>query len=139
LVTKIKESPVALTNLVIRFYRDVATEGHDELIDELFTSDFVLHGRAGTPDRPGTAPIRGSLAALREAFADLRFDVEDVLDDGDRIAARWTLRGRHVGDFFGVPASGRDITQSGMVFYRTRDQRLAEQWILVDAAALTAA
>jgi hypothetical protein len=88
LVTKIKESPVALTDLVIRFYRDVATEGHDELIDELFTSDFVLHGRPGTPDRPGTAPIRGSLAALREAFADLRFDVEDVLDDGDRIAAR---------------------------------------------------
>ncbi|MGW4770539.1 ester cyclase [Nocardia sp. NPDC004278] len=126
-------------DLVARFYRDIATDGRDELIEEVFAPDFVVHSRPGGPARAGIEQVLASLETLRSGFADLRFDIEDVVSAGDRVAARWTLHGRHVGALFGVPASGREITQSGMVFYHTREGRLAEQWVLVDTDALTAA
>ena len=46
------------------------------------------------------------------------------------------MRGTHTGDFFGQPATGREIEQNGMVFYWVADGRLAEQWVLVDSTGL---
>jgi predicted ester cyclase len=66
----------------------------------------------------------------------LTFEVHDVLADGDRMAARWTMHGKHTGDFYGRPGSGAAIEQRGTVFYRVADDRIAEQWVLVDVAGM---
>lgn len=123
-------------DLVLRFYNEVANEGRTEVLDEILAPGFVLNGRPGPPAPPGPAPVRQSVEVLRAAFSGLHFDVEDIVSQGDRVAARWTMRGRHTGEAFGNPPTGRDITQSGMVFYRVAGDRLAEQWILVDVQGL---
>lgn len=123
-------------DLVRRFYDEVANDGRFEVIDEVFAPDFVLHAAPGSARPAGPAAVRQGVEALRGAFAGLRFDVEDVVAEGDRVAARWTMTGRHVGDAFGNPPTGRDVSQSGMVFYRVAGGRLAEQWILVDVHGL---
>lgn len=121
------------TTLVERFYTEAAT-GHPEILAELFTGDFVAHSRpGGTVDAAG---IADNIRRLNAGFSGLRFEVDDIVADGDRVAARWTMRGTHTGEAFGVPASGAQITQSGMVFYRMSGGRAAEQWILVDALGL---
>jgi steroid delta-isomerase-like uncharacterized protein len=118
-------------DLVSRFYGEVATDGNFAALDEIVSDDFVLHG-GPRGDEAGTAPVVANLRALHAAFEGLTFEVHDVLADGDRMAARWTLRGRHTGDFNGRPASGAAIEQRGTVFYRVADGRIAEQWVLVD-------
>jgi predicted ester cyclase len=123
-------------DLVLRFYNEVANEGHVEVLDEILTGDFVLNGRPGQPAPPGPVPVRQGVEALRAAFSGLHFDVEDIVSQGDRVAARWTMRGRHTGEAFGNPPTGRDIAQAGMVFYRVAGNRLAEQWILADVQGL---
>src|SRR5437773_10331674 len=113
------------TRLVRRFYDDVLNRGQDALIGELFASDYTVHSGFSNEGARGPDGVRTTLAQLRSAFADLHLDVEEVIGDGDRVAARLTMRGRHVGDFFGRSPRGNPIEQRGMVFYRVEDGRLA--------------
>lgn len=122
--------------LVYRFYDEVAGDGRVELLPELLDDGFVLHGAPGGGDASGREPIARNVRTLRAAFDGLAFDVGDVLAEGDRLAARWTMRGTHTGEFYGRPGSGRPVEQSGMVFYRVADGRLAEQWIVTDVYGL---
>lgn len=123
-----------MKDLVLRFYDEVVNEGRDEVLEEILTPDFRVHPSPG--EVTGPAAVRANIAALRAAFDGLWFDVEDAVTEGDRVAARWTMRGTHTGDFYGQAASGRDIEQTGMVFYRVAGDRLAELWILVDVYGL---
>lgn len=123
-----------MRGLVLRFYDEVVNAGRDEVLDELLTPDFRVH--PSQDGVRGSAAVRDNLAALRSAFTGLHIQVDDTVTESDRVAARWTMRGTHTGDFYGMRASGREIEQQGMVFYRVADGRLAELWILVDAYGL---
>lgn len=121
-------------DLVGRFYGEIATEGNLEALDEILTDDFVLHG--GPRGDGDAAAVRANIAGLRTAFGGLTFEVHDVVAEGDRVAARWTMHGEHTGDFYGRPATGAVIAQRGTVFYRVAGGRIAEQWVLVDVAGI---
>jgi len=60
------------------------------------------------------------------------FTIEDVIAEGDRVAVRWTNAGTNVGDFLGIPATGRSFSVPGIDIYRLEDGKLAEHWHVVD-------
>jgi steroid delta-isomerase-like uncharacterized protein len=82
---------------------------------------------------PGLPPGREGFKALnvmfRSAFPDVWVDVDAIVAEGDRVAARWTSTGTHQGDLFGIPATGRKVKVTATVVYRVEDGRLAEGWI----------
>jgi steroid delta-isomerase-like uncharacterized protein len=120
--------------LVRRYYDEVLNEGRIEALDELAVGDYEEHDPL-----PGQGTGRGGLkdrvATLRDALAET-FTVEDVIAEGDRVAVRWSASGRHVGDFMGMPASGRPFTMAGIDIHRLRDGRMSEHWHVVDQLAL---
>ena len=109
-------------------------EGNIEAVGDLVAQDYVEHsplpgqgtGRDGVIDR--FSMIDTGLAP--------RFTVEDVVAEGDRVAVRWTNTGTHVGEFAGMPATGKPFTISGMDFYRVADGVLCEHWDVVDQLSL---
>jgi steroid delta-isomerase-like uncharacterized protein len=117
-----------------RYYDEVLNEGRTELLDELAASDYDEHdplpgqgtGRQGLKDR---------VSVLRQALGQT-FTVEDVIAEGDRVAVRWSATGRHVGDFMGMPPSGRSFTIAGIDVHRFQDGRMAEHWHVVDQLAM---
>jgi predicted ester cyclase len=52
-----------------------------------------------------------------------------VAEGGDRAAARWSARGTHEADLFGIPPTGREISIRGISFFRFSDGRIAEDWV----------
>jgi predicted ester cyclase len=99
----------------------------DEAMD-LVTADFVAHPWAalGVPAGPaGVAPV---VAAFRAAFDQVRVTLDDVLADGDRVAIRYRYAGRHCGDLFGIPATGRSFEMAGILIARVAQGRVAEYW-----------
>jgi steroid delta-isomerase-like uncharacterized protein len=65
---------------------------------------------------------------FRAAFPDQWWQIEDLIAEGDRVVARTTMRGTHSGDFFGIPASGRAVTLTGVHVLRIADGRIIEHW-----------
>ena len=54
---------------------------------------------------------------MRNGFPDIQWTLEEMIAEGDRVAARFTMRGTHKGPFFGVPPTGKSIEVQAMNFY----------------------
>lgn len=101
----------------------------------LLAPGYVRHD-ANAPDVVGPAAERQFIAGALAAFPDLRFDVEQLVAEGDLVIGRLTARGTHRGDFAGVPATGRAVVFQATESYRFEGDRIAEQWVLMDTLGL---
>ena len=110
---------------------EIFNEGNVGLIDELYAPDFV---NRTTP--PGTAPtrdgFRGWAMALRTAFPDIHYTLEDSIEAGDRFVGRVTATGTMHGDFAGMPATGKKATWTEIHIVRTSHGQVVEHWGVVD-------
>jgi len=61
----------------------------------------------------------------RNAFPDLRFDIQEMVAEENIVATFWIMSGTHLGDLPNMPATGRPFLISGMTFYRFRDGKIA--------------
>ncbi len=112
--------------LVRRFFELGPSSGNLEEAKELLASDFVLH--VPLPAAPGIQGISDVVVACRTAFEHLNVTVEDMVAEGDRVAARFTARGVHKGAFMGLSPTGMSITMTGIEIFRIKNGRIAELW-----------
>jgi steroid delta-isomerase-like uncharacterized protein len=66
---------------------------------------------------------------LRTAFPDIRYTVEDLIAEGDRVAIRWRWSGTHRAPFRGIPVSQKQVSDSGIAIYRFQDGRIVQTWL----------
>ena len=118
--------------VVRRFVEEVVNRHNLDAVDELFADKYILH-LAGNPE-----PIRGrqnvkhTAAMFRAAFPDWSDTIEDIIAEGEKVMLRWTERGTHQGEFQGMPATGRQVTLTGIDLLRLFEGRIAEQWVQAD-------
>src|SRR5919106_3712150 len=78
----------------------------------LYDESIRLHGYS--PEPMNKTEVRAFYERVFRAFDTPRLEFHEVLWDGDACAIRFTMSGRHVGDFMGVPATGNAIAQPGI-------------------------
>ena len=108
--------------------------GDVESAERFFSKDYVGHDSLFP--RKGVESLRDVVTRFRAAISELHYEVNDILVDGDRIAARWTVTGTHSGELFGVPGTGRKLEVSGMSINRIERGKLVEGWVFNDTLAL---
>ena len=116
--------------LVRRWFEEVWNSGREEAIDELFGEEGVAHGLAdetGTPLR-GPAGFKPFFRKFREAFPEIEVVVEETIAEGDRVAARCNVRGRHRGDTLGFKATDSPVEFTGISIVRVREGKIVEAW-----------
>jgi len=90
--------------IVRRFFEELWNEGDLRVADELIAAD---HGHdVGGEELRGPDGVKGAVTWLRTAFPDLRFEIDNLISDGDQAAVRWTASGTHLGPFADVPRLG---------------------------------
>lgn len=129
--------PAGRITFMHRWFDEVWNKGNPAAIDEMMAAGAIVHG-LGEAGRSTTGPeaFKPFQARLRGAFPDIQVTIEDTIEEGDLIASRWTARMTHTGDDLGVPATGRQVTVSGMSIGRVRDGKLVEGWNNWDTMAL---
>jgi predicted ester cyclase len=128
----------AALRVLRRMFDEGFSTGNDTIVDELCSADLVEHqfGLAGT----GAAAIAHVKAAIRDVHGmapDVRFTIEDAVEDGDTIWVRTRGRGTAAGPFFG-PASGRPLDFTVIDVARIVDGRIVEHWGVPDRFAVLA-
>lgn len=116
-----------------RFY-DLFNTGNMAVAHELIAPDAVDHEDL-PPGLTGTVAqqLEQFVALLRQAFPDLHVSVEDMIGEGDTVAARTLMTGTHQGAFFGIPATGRSIAVQGIDIVRfDGDGMIVEHWAVSD-------
>ena len=121
--------------VVCRFVEEVLGRGDFAALTALAAPDCADRADApGATSRPEA--IAHLLATWRAAFPDLRLEIDELVAAGDRVAARWTLRGTHHGAFLGLPPTGRRVAVAGTELYRLAGGQIIERSAVVDIPGL---
>ena len=114
-------------------------QGDVDYIDQVIDPSAVDHQEALGTDFG--AHIKGVITTLREAFPDLRFEVHDVVCEGDVVATRSTMTGTHqgrlnIGPLAALAPTGKRVEVPHMHFFRYREGRLTDLWHVWDTPRL---
>ena len=121
--------------IVRRLIEQVWNNKQVELIDEFFTEEVVSHV-TGYPPGSGLDSTEDHTALYLKAFPDLMMTIEDDIAEGDKVVLRWTMTATQKGELPGIPATGKQVVQSGMTVYRLDNAKIAESWFLADNMSL---
>jgi len=117
--------------VVRRFFEELLSTDNVALADEILSPGLHFYF-AGSPDPMDLESYKGFLAARRAAFPDCRFVVEEVIAEGDKVSARFTMRGTHNGELRGIAPSGREVTMTGIDMIRLAEGKMVEDRVEVD-------
>ncbi len=111
-----------------------AGRGSLEVIDEWMTPD--LQARINSPDAMDLAGYRQLMSSFVSAFSNMRHEIHYMVAENDLVAVGTTLHITHTGEYEGIAPTGRAISIQAIVVVRLRDGKIAEEWLVVDFAAL---
>lgn len=98
-----------------------------DLTERLVHPEF--HDHTNPPGmQDGIDGHRAIVSLFHDAFSDMSWKVEDLIAEGDRVVARTTTTARHTGDFFGIPATGRQVEFGGVHIARIKEGKVVEHW-----------
>lgn len=109
-----------------------ASRGDFDALHDILSPSFVLH----PGDVRGADGLADMVRGYRSTLAGLTVTVEHQFADGDYVATRTTIRGRHEGDLMGTPPTGRDVAFTCLTISRCRDGRIEEEWEIGDLGGL---
>ncbi|MER7170261.1 ester cyclase [Streptomyces mesophilus] len=120
---------------VFRRFHDVVNsrdaDAIDKTIQEHVDPEVVFHAPVPT-ELPGLEAFRRVWPTLLRAFPDIQVHIEDLIAEGDKVVARNTVTGTHLGDYRGLAPTGRPVRYDEIFVFRFVDGRIAEAWGVVD-------
>jgi|SRR5215211_5637703 len=113
-----------------RLYDEVFNQGNLDVANELIGSNVVEHQQQPGVDPAAAGPelVKQIARFYRSAFPDLQIVVNDLIAEGDRVAARVSIIGTHQGEMMSIPPTGRRVEVSSIDIIRFEDGKAAEHW-----------
>jgi predicted ester cyclase len=118
---------------ILGAYSAAMERGDREAVFSYWSPDFVSHvTERVSPDAVGS-DVRGQelewWTQVRDAFPDMKFSVDLLIESDDLIVSNWTVRGTHTGTaFYDVEPSGNAVAINGTAILRMRDGKVVEHW-----------
>jgi steroid delta-isomerase-like uncharacterized protein len=116
--------------IVRRFIDEAFVNGRPDALDEIVSDRFTP--RTWPSVEPGVESLKQTVTRMASGLSDVRFEIEDLIAEGDRVAARLTAHAVHRGDFMGIAAAGKGYTIDEIHIFRITDGKIAEHWHVAD-------
>ncbi|MFQ5814444.1 MAG: ester cyclase, partial [Anaerolineae bacterium] len=115
---------------VNRYLEEVWNAGDVEATDEIIAPAFVFRGPLRTIE--GLEAFKQYMAGVRTVFPDIHFTTEDLIAEGDRVVAHWTMTGTQEREFMGIAATGKRFTVPGVSILHLAEGQVAEAQLFWD-------
>ncbi len=122
--------------IVRRLLEDIWSNGKLDVVDEIFTTNFVRHGPALEGEVSGREGFKRLVSMYRSTFPDLRTSLEDQVAEGALVVTRWTARGTHRGELMGTAPTGKSATITGVLINRVAGGKIEAEWAYYDALGM---
>jgi steroid delta-isomerase-like uncharacterized protein len=101
--------------------------------DDFHAPEFIYHGTIGDLDLKGYYQLMETTTGV---FPDYKNVVEDIVTQGDRVAARYKFNGTHKKAYMGIPPTGKKVSMASIWIFRIKDGKIAEVWSVTDNLGL---
>ncbi len=116
-------------------WNEIVNKGQIDLInDKNFDPNVVQLNDSG--NIVGIADFKAYYQNFITGFSDVKFTVEDAFGQGDKIVKHWRFQGKHTGDFFGIPATGKTVDVHGVTLVLMKNGRIAQEQDFMDNGVL---
>ena len=126
-------------NLGVRSHKEWL-EGHNPaIVDEIYAPDCVIYSNhIPRSQHFGREGFKSYGANLYTAFPDLKIHHDMVVteEDGQYQMIYWTFSGTHDGPMGDIPATGKQVSISGVDVFRVADGMIQELYLAQDAFSL---
>jgi steroid delta-isomerase-like uncharacterized protein len=113
---------------VLEFYRR-AHRGDLTVYNQMFAPDFVNYGNTAIQDMVGPEAFKQAYITYENAFPDFNTRIDQIMAQGDLVMVRGLSTGTHLGDFMGLPATGKRVEWTSFALYRfNQDGLICERW-----------
>ena len=99
-----------------------------------FTEDVVIVTSNG--DLIGIDACKEFYLNYLTGFSDIKWTIVDAFGQGNKLIKHWNFKGKHTGDFFGIPATGNSLNLSGTTIVTMRDGRIAKEHDFFDMKSM---
>jgi steroid delta-isomerase-like uncharacterized protein len=122
-------------SLVCRYYAEVWNAWSAPALDELISPGIEFRGSIGTAVH-GIAEFKQYVNCIHSAFPDFHNHIEELIAEGDKVAARLIYTGTHRGELFGFPGKGAEISYQGLAIFEFREGKIVRGYVLGDTETL---
>ena len=119
--------------IVRRFITEVLSGRNVGLADEVLAPNYV--NRMTGAD---LAAFKGMLTGMSTALSDVRFEIDDLVAEGDSVVARWKMEATHTGSLMGETPTGKRVSSRGLTYYRLVNGQIVEGDPMVSPGLLQA-
>lgn len=123
--------------VVLRFYNELWNERNLNVADEIFAADCITHqlqsGAETFSAVRNPEAVKHHVAEWLAGFPDLRFTIEQMLVENDRVMTQSVMRGTHSGIWLGIAPTNKEVSVRLSVIHRIADGKIAEDWVLVES------
>ncbi len=116
---------------VVLQYVEGMNRGDMSVIDELFTSNFIMHRPSSDINVNLETFIRENINA-HLSIPDQSRTIDDIIGEGDKVSIRETIKGTQTGKYGNINATGKVTTVTRFIIFRLEDNKIAELWYLRD-------
>jgi predicted ester cyclase len=118
--------------IVTRVNKEFIEDGNMETFNEIFAPDFINQtAYPGSPKGPdGVVYFFNHL--LKPAFPDLKVIIHDQVAEGDKVTTRKSFQATHKGEFFGIPATNKNVVMDVIDIIKLREGKYIEHWGILD-------
>ena len=123
-------------NLIRQAAEEIYNKGNYAQIDEIVSSDFVIHSLNPMKEIHGRDGARNFAISLRTAFPDIKFTIKDQFAEGDKVVTHFIAEGTHQGSFEGIPPTGKSLKVSAIDIDYIKNGKVSECWSNLDELSL---
>ena len=113
--------------VIERLFDEVFNQGNISLLDEITTSSYILEAPGVSSERgikEGLEAFKQRIISLRAAFPDIRYTVEEIVADENKIGVTSSFLGTHKGEFAGIAATGKEVKATELYFIQLTDGKI---------------
>lgn len=117
--------------VILRWFSEVNKNNFESLYEELFAADSQQY----IP--PNAEPLSFSdykpmAQQIYDAFPEITHTVDDIFAEGDRVVAKIIVHTVHDGEFFGVPATGKNLEWTSIAVFQLSEGKIRARWEIAD-------
>ena len=123
--------------IVRRLYDEVWNNRKLELLDDLISPSHAIQGTEIAGTSIGPEAYKRQVLALLKGFPDLRWTIEDIVGENEKIVVAWMFSGTHDGEYMGIPATNKKVSVDGTTIHHIVNGKIIDSYVNWNALGLT--
>ncbi len=122
--------------IVRRLYGEVWNGRRLEVVNEIISPSHALHDNTAPGSSIGPEVYKRRVTRFLTGFPDLRFSIEDVVAEEEKLAVSWNFSGTHKGEYMGIPATNTKVSVDGITIHHIVNGKIMDSYVSWDALGM---